>query len=58
VHRDIECERVSVPSADLKVTLLRLPDRSVLLASVYVEGGNATALEETMDLLTEAIRTA
>jgi hypothetical protein len=58
VHIDIECERVSVPSADLTLTLLRLPYRSVLLASVYMEGGNATALEETMDLLTEAIRTA
>jgi hypothetical protein len=58
VRRDMEYEQVSVPSADFTVALLRLPDRSVLLASMYVEGGNAAALEGTMDLLTEAIRKA
>jgi hypothetical protein len=55
VRRDIECEQVDVPSADLTVALLRLPDRSVLLASVYVEGGNAAALSGTISLLNEAI---
>lgn len=58
VRRDIECEQVEVPSADLTVALLRLPDRSVLVASVYVEGGNTLALSQTMDLLGEAIRSA
>lgn len=58
VRRDIECEQVSVPSADLTVALLRLPDRSVLVASVYVEGGNAAALDATIDLLTKAIHNA
>jgi hypothetical protein len=58
VHRDIECEQVDVLSADLTVALLRLPDRSVLLASVYVEGGNVAALSGTMSLLNEAIRIA
>jgi hypothetical protein len=36
VHRDIEFEQVSAPSADLIVALLRLPNRSVLLASSAV----------------------
>ena len=58
VRKDIECEQVSVPSADLTVVLLRLPDRSVLLASVYVEGGSVAALEETMRLLDDAISEA
>lgn len=58
VRRDIECEQVSVPSADLTVALLLLPDRSVLVASVYVEGRNVGALNTTMDLLTEAIQSA
>ncbi|KAI7713817.1 hypothetical protein KC353_g7264, partial [Hortaea werneckii] len=58
VRRDIECEQVSVPSADITVILLRLPDRSVLLASVYVEGGNAAALGETVILLDDAISTS
>jgi hypothetical protein len=58
VRKDMECEQVSVPSADLTVVLLRLPDRSVLLASVYVEGANAAALSETVMLLDTAISTA
>lgn len=51
VRMDIEYEQVRVLSADLTVVVLRLPDRSVLLASVYVEGGNFAALEVTIDLL-------
>jgi hypothetical protein len=58
VRRDIEFEQVSALSADLTVALLRLPDRSVLLASVYVEGANDAALSRTMRLLDEAVSTA
>ena len=58
VRKDIECEQVRVPSADLTVILLRLPDRSVLLASVYVEGGSVAALDETIRLLDNAISEA
>lgn len=48
VRGDIEREEVSVPSADLTVPLLRLPDRSVAVASVYVEEGNAAVLNGTV----------
>jgi hypothetical protein len=58
VRRDIEFEQVSAPSADLTVALLRLPDRSVLLASVYVEGVNDAALSGSMRLLDDAVSTA
>lgn len=58
VRRDIECEQVVVPSEDLTAVLLRLSNRSVLLASVYVEGGNEAALSETMRLLGDATSTA
>lgn len=58
VRRDVEFEQVAVPSADLTVALLRLPDRSVLVASVYVEWGNVAALDRTTELLTEAIHSA
>lgn len=58
VRKDIECEQVYVPSADLTVALLRLPDRSVLLASLYVEGASSAALFETLRLLDDAISTA
>jgi hypothetical protein len=54
----IECEQVNVPSANITVALLRLPNRSVLLASVYVEGSNSAALDGTMGLLNEAINSA
>jgi hypothetical protein len=57
VRKDIECEQLSVPSADLTVALLRLPDRLVLLASVYVEGANVAALSETISLLDTVIST-
>jgi hypothetical protein len=58
VRKDIECEHVIVPSADLTVALLRLPGRSMLLASVCVEGGITAALSGTMRLLDDAISTA
>ena len=58
VRKDIECEQVSVPSADLTVVLLRLPDRLVLLASVDVEGSNIAAFSGMMRLLDDVISTA
>lgn len=51
VRKDIKCEQVIVPSADLTVILLRLPDMSMFLASVFVERGNTAALSGTMRLL-------
>ena len=47
-----------MPSADLTVALLRLPDRAVLLASVYVEELNGAALSEPVMLLDMAISSA
>ena len=52
VRRDVECEQVSVPF------LLRLLDRLVLLAPVYVEGSNIAALSGTLRLLGDVISTA
>jgi hypothetical protein len=58
VRRDIEFEQVSAPSADLTVALLRLPDRLVLIVSVYMEGANDVALSGTMRLLNNTVSTA
>jgi hypothetical protein len=44
IQRDIEAEQVPVYSADLTAAKLRLPDRSVLVVSVYVEWNNTEAL--------------
>lgn len=56
IRKDIECEQVAMPSADMTAALLRLPDRSMLVVSVYVEGANAHALSETIKLLDELMR--
>ena len=37
IRRDIEAEQIPIPSADLTGAVLRLPDRDVLVISVYVE---------------------
>ncbi|EAQ85614.1 predicted protein [Chaetomium globosum CBS 148.51] len=48
VRSDIEVEQIPVPSADLTAARIRLPDRAVLMVSVYVEGGSDEALEDAM----------
>ena len=47
IRKDIEVEQVPVPSSDLTAAVLRLPDRSILVVSVYVEGQDAEALRDT-----------
>jgi hypothetical protein len=56
IWKDVKCEQVAVPSADITAALLRLPDRLVLLVSVYVEGVNAGALLEAIALLQRVMR--
>lgn len=55
VRRDVECEQIDVPSFDITAALLRLPTRSIVVASVYVEGKNADALETAVGLLSQLI---
>ena len=55
VRKDMEAEQVSVPSSDVTAVLLRLPDRAVLVASVYVPCNAAQALEGTVGLLRRMI---
>lgn len=45
VRSDLEVEQIPVPSAELTAAKIRLPDRMVLMVSVYVEGGSDEALE-------------
>ncbi|EAQ91643.1 hypothetical protein CHGG_03578 [Chaetomium globosum CBS 148.51] len=59
VRSDIEVEQIPVPSADLTAARIRLPDRAVLMVSVYVEGGSDEALEDAMreiDLMIKRFR--
>jgi hypothetical protein len=56
IRKDIEAEQVPVQSADLTAALLRLPDRTVLVVSVYVEGNNPQALRDMLYKANQLIR--
>ncbi|KJZ69882.1 hypothetical protein HIM_10715 [Hirsutella minnesotensis 3608] len=55
IRSDLEAQQVPVPSADLTAAVLRLEEREVLVASVYVEGKNDEALTSAMELLRDLI---
>jgi hypothetical protein len=55
VNKDIEAEQVAIESPDLTAAVIRLPERLIFMASVYVEGGDASALEDACDSLRKAI---
>ncbi|KAJ6439086.1 reverse transcriptase [Purpureocillium lavendulum] len=57
VRSDIEAEQVSVPSADITAAVLRLPDRDVLVVSVYVQGKSPEMLISATGALHELIGT-
>jgi hypothetical protein len=50
-----EPEQVQIESPDLTAAVIRLPKQQILIASVYVEGGNTAALNNTYDHLRKAI---
>ena len=45
-----------MPSADITVALIRLPDQVVLVVSIYIEGGSDEALETATRELDRLIR--
>jgi Endonuclease-reverse transcriptase len=55
VRSDLDAEQLPVPSADLTAAVLQLPDRTVMVVSVYVEGQNAAALAYTIEQLRSLI---
>jgi exonuclease III len=52
----LEVEQIPVLLADLTAVQIRLPDRAVLVVSVYIEGGSDEALEAAMRELDRLIR--
>ena len=56
IRKDIEAEQVPVQSADLTAAALHLPDRSILVVSVYVEGNDSEALLDTLRKLQQLIQ--
>ena len=55
VNKDIEAEQVAIESPDLTAAVIRLPGRLIFMASVYVEGGKPSALDDACDRLRKAI---
>jgi hypothetical protein len=56
IRKDIEAEQVPMQSSDLTAAVLRLPDRSILVVSVYVEPQDAEALRVAIYELRQVIR--
>jgi hypothetical protein len=50
INKDVEAEQLSIESPDLTAAVIRLPERLIFMASVYVEGGDAAALLETCQI--------
>ena len=56
VNKEVEAEQVRIESPDMTAAVVRLPDRLILVASVYVPGDDPQALRETCDSLRKAVR--
>ncbi|KJZ69709.1 hypothetical protein HIM_10903 [Hirsutella minnesotensis 3608] len=56
VRDGVEVVQMPIPSADLTAAVLRLPERSVLVVSVYVEGKGTEALKSATGLLHDLIQ--
>ncbi|KAF4270425.1 hypothetical protein CNMCM8812_001136 [Aspergillus fumigatus] len=54
INKDAEAEQVSIKSPDLTAAVIRLPERLIFLASVYVEG-DAHALRDACNHLRNSI---
>ena len=55
VNKDVEAEQVPIRSPDMTAAILRLPDRRVLVVSVYVPKQDPRALRSTCDDLRKII---
>src|SRR5258706_4875561 len=56
ISKDGEAEQVAIPSPDITAAIIRLPEQSILVASVYVPGIDAQALQDTCNSLRKTIQ--
>src|SRR5438046_1726492 len=56
VNKDVEAKQVPIQSPDMTAAVIRLPDQLILVASVYVPGGDYQALQDTCDNLRKAVQ--
>lgn len=55
MNKIVEAEQVAVDSPDITVAVIRLPERVVLVASVYVPCGDGEALKDTCENLRRVV---
>jgi len=56
VNKDVEAEQVAIQSPDITAATIRLPERLILVVSVYVPGLDAQALRDTCEYLQKTIQ--
>ena len=56
IRSDLEADQIPVKSADITAARIRLPDRELLMASVYVAVGDPRALEDAIAEMDNLIR--
>ena len=54
-RKDLEIEQLPLNSCNLTAVLVHLPDRSILVVSVYIPGMDPVALQRTLGLLQQLI---
>ncbi|KAF5235112.1 hypothetical protein FAUST_7284 [Fusarium austroamericanum] len=55
VNKNIEAEQIPMKTADMTAAILRLPERLILVVSVYVPERDDQALQDTCNLLRQVI---
>src|ERR1700722_440036 len=52
IQKDLEAEQLAIQSPDLTAALIHLPDRKMLIVSVYIPHGTEALLEEIEQIRT------
>jgi hypothetical protein len=55
ICKDLEALQIRVELVDITAAILRLPDRSILISSIYVSPVDLKALQHTLHLLRQLI---
>ena len=55
IRSDLEARQIPVESPDITAAILRLPDRSILLVSLYVPKSNLVQLQQLLHLVQQVI---
>ena len=56
IRKDIEAEQIAIQSSDLTAAVLHLPERKILIISIYIPGQEPEVLTLSIQLLDQAIQ--